>query len=611
MANFEEAYASQQGQTALQVQQPVVDTSTAVGLKSVANLFSGIGNDVAQGMQDRRKLEAQQKLQQREDGVVSTYGNFKVALSDAVMQGKISQSEAGSRLRAERLKYGNLYPDLAVKLDKDTAAVESGVVGQGLTEGSVEDKVNTDLDKQAMGMGMYTQSSPDAVKEQGRALLKQQQVEVNRLNMIKENAQAQSAVLSVQRAKLGIQNDLLDRQEKVARLQKQQHQESLNKNILSMGATYGGQLGLRSEQLATDLKGGKINQAAYLEGMARLKIEVNSVSDQMRKAGASAGDIDNVQASLVRQLDLHEQIGSGKLTEEAGKSHIARAQQEDQLKALNDPVMQQVGRLGSVGGDITVSNYLSQNPSAMAHIIKGSDPEEIPPIVVAKTASDKEGVKSYFDGLKGMNKDLNSKDGYFNPEQLKQGTATLNTNVNRVLSGIQAFSAAVDSPVQLNEAAEFLASDDFKSMLSTGNVKLDDKAATGAISVMESEYKDKVVPLITAEWEKAQVLVPNKSFSEAPTMANAASFSQGPVVKGAANSAITYKFTDAGVVFVAAPSAVRNASVQAQVKHLNGQTATLINRLAKMGANLEGTTVKKKLEEYEPQFFGVKEESQK
>lgn len=581
----------------------MVDTSSVTALNALGSLFVNAGSNAGQAIQQRAQAEQAKKVQERKDGVISTYGNFKVALSDAVMQGKISQAEAGARLRAERMKYGNLYPDLANDLDSDTKAIETSVVGEGLTQGSSEDQVNNELDKKAIGMGMYTQSAPESVKAQGRALIQQQNAELNRLNMIKEQAQAQSAVLSVTRAQIGIQNERLDRQEKLARMQKAAQKDELNKNFRSMGATYGQQLGLRSDKLAEDLKAGTIDQAGYLEGVARLKIEMSQVGDQMRKAGVDEDEIGNVQTSLTKQLDLRAQIGSGQITEEAGKSLISRAQQEDQLWAVQDPTNRSLTRLKSVGGDVAVSNYLATNPVAMDHILKGADDDGVPPMLYGKSETERADTKAFYQGLVGIHKDLQSKDGYFDKNQLRKGTETLNKSVNKALNGLQAFSAAVNNPAQLNETAEFLASDDFRSMLDSGDVKLNSAAVTGAINVMESQYKDQVVPMIVAEWEKAQTIV---GFPQEVKQMGRITM---PVEnKEPTKSLIDYRITDSGIVFVANQNAVRNPRVQAEVKRLNGNTATIINRLAKMGANLEGISVKDKLTQFEPQLFGAKGE---
>ncbi|MNS74916.1 hypothetical protein D3C72_1084050 [compost metagenome] len=280
--------------------------------------------------------------------------------------------------------------------------------------------------------------------------------------------------------------------------------------------------------------------------------------------------------------DNSKQFLTGKIDEEVLNTKNAVTIGLAKQNLLGDPEVAKITAVSQLFGPSTLALQGEITNSVVRILGKNSDPrpETKPHDVLPDTPDGKRDNKVALAVVKANMGGLNAVE----PDKKEATTQDINAQVTNILRSIDVHSVSVNNPSEYNDVTDFLASPEFGKFTTQGG-GIYEAAAANANTILQSQYVDKVSPLIQQQYQQA--LIPQRS-------SNVYQAATGPVNDTGATSAVSATaaikpfFSGGGVVFRADPSA--STSVKNKVNELNKTVSPIVNKLIRMDAHLGGDT---------------------
>lgn len=598
MATFDSELSGPQG-SAIQPQGAVADTSTAQAISGVANtlgnLFGGSGG-IGQAIQQA----AAQRKQKQSDDVLTQYAQFLNKQNAAVEQGK-SWDKAKMETRARFQQLTSNFPSLTEDLIKLQGNFNNlAGFGDVLAKGTaVDQQLETDK-KSAVAAGFVSPGMSPEQQEAGLARYKDMEHNKVILDYNTKQIQFQNAQLENVSKRQSIANAQLESQQRQINLQQARNKVNIQNSLSDVAVNYTGQIRGKLEDIQKAVDGG----ADRVEAMKQLNALKNEIYTQLQPVRGAAGAdyVDGLSKPMLSMIDNAADLINGKVEKDVYANELDKQTTLAALPIMKNPKMAAAMSISKMVPALSSTILAQVAPEFVAYLdknLKGKTPANL----TDSEPDSKAQTKVYLQGLGDLSKRLESKDPAIrNNKEVQQ---ELEVHMNQVLKGVNAFSLSVEDPAQLNNLANFFASDGFKSYAKSGK-GFNRESADAAQSVMTQQYADAVVPAIQKEIEKTRTVVGY------PTQVKQVGAITMPVPNDKpTDSAIQHKFVGKGVLFSPAPGMENNRGAVAKAKELNAKVAPLINRLVRMSAHLQQSDdYQKYYEQYETAIFGAPEKEQ-
>lgn len=599
MATFDSELSGPQG-SAVQAQGGIVDTTTAQTISGVAStlggLFGGsggIGQALAQAAKDRKQKQA--------DDVLTQYAQFLNKQNAAVEQGK-SWDKAKMETRARFQQLTSNFPSLTEDLIKLQGNFNSlAGFGDVLAKGTAVDQQLEADKKSAVAAGFV---SPDMSQEQQAAgLARYKDMEHNKviLDYNTKQIQYQNAQLETISKRQSIANQALEAQQRKIDLQLKRNKVNIQNSLSDVAVNYTGQVRGRLEQLQQFVDGG----GDRVEAMKQLNAIKNEIYTQLQPVRGAAGAdyVDGLAKPMLAMIDNQADLINGKIEKDVYANQLDKLTTLSALPIMKNEKMAAAMAISKMVPALSDS-ILAQVAPEFVNYLNKNLAGKTPANLTDDEPDAKAQTKVYLKGLGDLSNRLESKDPSIrNNKEVQQ---ELEVHMNQVLKGVNAFSLSVENPAQLNNLANFFASDGFKSYAKSGKA-FNRESADAAQSVMNQQYADVVIPAIQKEIERTKTVVGY------PTQVKQVGAITMPVPNDTnTTAAVQHKFVGKGVLFSPAPGMENNRGAVAKAKELNAKVAPLINRLVRMSAHLQQSDDYQKFyDQYETAIFGAPEKETK
>lgn len=600
MADFTTNISDQAGAMPQPVQ-PVQDKSSLIALNALGDIGGKLLSVGAAAIQKNQQVAQQNALNQ----VVGGFAQKQLSIADAVDTNQISSQEGRMRMRANYTQAISNNPGLTDVLAKtQKELVSTAGLGSVVAEGTEQEKQAFALQKEAMSAGwVKADASPAeaAAGSQAYIQFKRHQADIdaqqNQLSL-------DSAQIGLQRAKIGLATDRV--QQVTAGYQQQSARMSLEENVqkqrsqLAVGGMADSYFFKFSQDLDAIQKAKEANQMTPQEAVMAADKSFAVIQQAINLAGKDAGGdyVNNLAAPLKGLYENRKQFLTGEIDQKTLEVQNSVLLGKSKLNLLGNPKMAEVTALSNLLGPSTLALLPEVNSAVVDYLGKNANPAPTskPADVLPDNADDKQTVNTYFGVLKNNMAAVGSMQG----EQKQRTTDELNANVTNVLKSIDVHSLTVNNPAEYNAVTDMIASPDYGKFVKSGG-GIHAEAAENAKNILQSQYFDKVVPVVRQEYEKATTGALGQ-LTMARSLTPAQATEGTPVVKD-----IKPVFSGGGVTFRADPSA--STTVKNKAKDLNNGVAKVINKLLRMDAHLNGDTDYKA--SYDRNFetiFGVKQD---
>ena len=522
-----------------------------------------------------RAAEAKAEQETLEQSMTGRFTRQQLQIAEAVDTGELSSQEARMRMRA------NLSAALAdnpALTDAFTAAhsnvLETAGMGKVAAEGTEQEQAFFKTQDQAIQNGWVTQSMNQEQAREATFAYMQFQREQQKID-------AEQNQLALLRARVGLQADRVQlgtariNQEAAAlRLGEQKAQISAQTSAGSMADAGLTRIRTKAQDLRTQVENGNL---AREEAVQLLDSEWLAISSSVKSIGAEAGGeyVNNLISPSEDIYNAYRGWITGE-TETATLEAISNNAIARQTTALTgDPT---VARL------VATSNLFKQNANlalqgpivreALKAVEQNGNESGRP--VDLTNPENQVGTQQYLQMLRDGVTRANTGSFLSNPEETQ---AEVRVNVNNVLKGVENYGNLVDSPRELNDVTQFLASDEFGRYVEQNGTAINQDSLGGARNVFEAQFDEVVRPLIAEEWRNASVTT---------SAVGRSAFLGTEGEQEAAPSLIRPFFSNGGVRFVIADDASSSTRLEARIRTLNNRVAPVVNRLVKLGAHLEG-----------------------
>lgn len=599
MATFDSELGGPQG-SPVQVQQGIADTSTAQTISSVAgtisNLFGGsggIGQSLQQAAKDRKQRQA--------DEVMSGYAQFLTKQNAAVEQGKSwdkAKMETRARFQQLSANFPSLTEDL-VKLQGQFNSLEG--FGDVLAKGTAVDQQLEVDKKSAVAAGFVSPSM--SMDQQEAGLQRYKDMEHNKVILDYNTKQVnfQNAQLETISKKQSIANQSLESQQRKIDLQIKRNKVNVQNSLSDVAVSYTGNIRGKLEELQKSVDGG----ADRVEAMKQLNNLRNEVYTQLQPVRNAAGGefVDSLTKPMLAMIDNQADLINGKVEKDVYANEMEKQTTLAALPVMKNPKMAAALSLSKMVPALSDSILAQVGPEFVNYLNKNLA-GKAPANLTDDEPDAKAQTKTYLQGLGDLTKRLQSKDPSI--RNSKDAQQELEVHMNQVLKGVNAYSLSVENPAQLNNLANFFASEGFGTYAKSGKT-FNRESADTAQSVMDQQYADVVIPAIQKEIERTKTVVGY------PTQVKQVGAITMPVPNDkATDSVVQHKFIGKGVMFSPAPGMENNRGAVTKAKELNAKVAPLINRLVRMSAHLQQSDdYQKYYDKYETSIFGAPEEAKK
>lgn len=563
-------------------------TGSAVTPQRPSQEVSGLGTALSIGssfIPSQQQVAAQKAAGQKAQMDVSTteFTQGQLAISDAVASGRMSSSEGRRRMRVNFSKAIANNPSALeglTKAQKDIMATSG--LGKVVQEGTEEEQSFFRLRDEAMSAG-YIPSG--ASEEQARAGIQRWQ-EFNRNQDILAQQQAeltyrrgqigmQSDRIGLARAELGLSTDRVQHQSAILSLQEKKTKKRVQDALVGMSSAWTPKMRGDGNDIQERLDRGEITRE---QAVAAWDNNWESVQQIATQAGANAGG--EFLSTLLSPAQMIYNNRRAQLTGEVSKeiaenrNDIAIALSQEDI--LSSPQMRRIVGVSKLLPNSDLSTLSATSSFVSKYIGAATSDDTSPTNFMSNDPDDQEGVDSAVRIFKDNIKALDTGTAQ-DPEQTD---IQLETNIRKMLRGVDAFGYATDSPEQYNKVVDFLASPEYGSYVSKKGASFSRQEADSARAMIEQQYMDQVLPLVEEEWNN----------SKTTTSALPSSGVLGTSARSeATDSVIEPMFSGGGVVFRAARG-VNNPRVAAKAKELNRRVSPVVNRIIRMSAHLEGNT---------------------
>lgn len=513
------------------------------------------------------QARAQQRQEEQRAGFVEQFSQQQLQLAEAVDTGALSSQEARMRMRAN---FSAALSNNPMLMDDITAAQKSIIGTSGLGKVAAE---GTEAEQRQFRIINEASSAGWVTADMGAAQAEQRAMEWQRFNQAIDDLSMRQAQLTFRRGQVGLQSDVqsletgrINQQSARINLQNAQDQRASQNDLgIAVEAYYPK---FRDDMTAIQqrVERGELTPQEGVQEVNTAMADINQIVG-MTGANAGASYITSMTSGFSDIKNLTERVITGQLDKEVYETQLDKQLGIIQLNLIGDPDTAAVVSTSRLFQGALTDTLLAPDISRAVtnSIDRLTNEGRKPPDPTSEDAPTT---------LRMLreNMDEDRPQSQISDEEHHRQT---NLGVNRFLQGIEAYSSAVQSPTELNEAVDFLASDSFREYVQQGNVSIDSNAAQGAKQVFQQQYEQEVIPLVQEAWRDAQV-------DTGTLRASGVLGTTG--TQQAAADLIQPVFAGTGMSF---RSASDNPRVQAKVRDLNRQVSPVVNRLVRVGAHLE------------------------
>lgn len=602
MADFTTNVGEQQGSMP-QPQQPVQDKSSLVALNAFGDIGGKLLSVGAAVVQNQQQKAQQDALNQ----VVGGFAQKQLSIADAVDTNQISSQEGRMRMRANYTQAISNNPGLTNVLAKtQKELVTTSGLGSVVAEGTEQEKMQLALNKEALSAGWIKADASPAEQAAGAAAYTQFKRHQADIDAQQNQLSLDSAQIGLQRAKIGLATDKI--QQVTAGYSQQNAKMTLEENVrkqrsqLAVGGmadSYFFKFNQDLDDIQKRKESGELTpQQAVMAADKSFAVIQQAVNLTGRDAGGEY--VNNLTAPLRGLYENRKQFLTGAIDRDTLEIQNSTLLGKSKSNILGDPKIAQVTALSNLLGPNTLTLIPELNKTVADYLVKGANPSPAskPPDVLPDNQEDKQAVNTYFSILQSNMSAIDSKQG----DDKTRTTNELNANITNVLKSIDVHSLTVNNPAEYNQVTDLIASPAYGKFVKEGG-GIHAEAAENAKNILQSQYMDKVLPVLRQEFEKAQV----DTSSLARGLGGIEGSAMVPATPVAATAQIKPVFSGGGVTFRADPNA--STVMKNKAKDLNSNVAKVINKLLRMDAHLNGDTDYKG--SYDRNFetiFGVKQD---
>lgn len=602
MADFTTNVGEQQGSMP-QPQQPVQDKSSLVALNAFGDIGGKLLSVGAAVVQNQQQKAQQDALNQ----VVGGFAQKQLSIADAVDTNQISSQEGRMRMRANYTQAISNNPGLTNVLAKtQKELVTTSGLGSVVAEGTEQEKMQLALNKEALSAGWIKADASPAEQAAGAAAYTQFKRHQADIDAQQNQLSLDSAQIGLQRAKIGLATDKI--QQVTAGYSQQNAKMTLEENVrkqrsqLAVGGmadSYFFKFNQDLDDIQKRKESGELTpQQAVMAADKSFAVIQQAVNLTGRDAGGEY--VNNLTAPLRGLYENRTKFLNGEIDKNTLENQNSVLLGKSKLNILGDPKMAATTALTNLLGPNTLSLLPEVNKTVADYLARNANPTPVskPADVLPDSQEDKQAVGTYFGVLKSNMGVVDSKQG----DDKTRTTEELNANVTNVLKSIDVHSLTVNNPSEYNQVTDFIASPEYGKFVKSGG-GIHAEAAENAKNILQSQYMDKVLPVLRQEFEKAQV----DTSSLARGLGGIEGSAMMPATPVAATAQIKPVFSGGGVTFRADPNA--STVMKNKAKDLNSNVAKVINKLLRMDAHLNGDTDYKG--SYDRNFetiFGVKQD---
>lgn len=523
---------------------PGVETGAA-GIEGLTNIFAGV-----------RELRKTQKASAAEKNI-SSFTNKQLAIVQAVDQGKMNSQFGRTQMRANLMQMINDYPSLR----KEIISANAGIIGAGGMGSVIDEGTKAEIREENLRSTMVSQGlvQPDASEEQF------QQAKNNFMLAAeaKRRYDAEMETLSMQAKKIGIttsQMELIDKKRKQAA-------ESYLVN----------EAPARMEQFknTADSLLSLVGTEGYDEGTVISLIEerFNQFESELRVplSQTDSSTRDALMKGYRDYKDIVVKRAKGEYTQEAYKRQIARITTQQEMVALNNPIISKAVALSNLGlNDLLLPEQLQVSEAAAQFLSTNLDTAEAPANLFTDSSTGRKALDAYFKTI-----------GQSGAELTDEQKSEQAQHLSRIFDGVEDYESFIQRNPEkaIGMVTDWMSTQDFYK-LRQENPEAFANSDT-AMRILQANYGDEVWGMIDREFTKNNIVRPQVGTMEGTLMPQVSTQST-PTAE-----AVSYRSTSGGMEFFAMdkndPAAVTKA------KRLNKELAPIINKNLKAFAHLEGS----------------------
>lgn len=565
--------------------QPVTDQSSLLTLNALGNLGGKLLSVGAAAIESNQAKAQQTALNQ----VVGGFAQKQLAIASAVDTGELSSQEGRMRMRANYTQEVSNNPGLVDVLAKtQKELISTAGLGKVVADGTQQEQMQFALQKEALSAGWIKADASPTEMAAGAAAYTQFKRHQADIDAQQNQLSLDSAQIGLQRAKIGLVTDKIQQvtagysqQSAKMGLEEKVKQQRSQLAVGGMADSYFFKFNQDLDEIQRRKESGEMTpQQAVMAADKSYAVIQQAVGLAGRDAGGSY--VDSLVAPMRGLYENRLKFLNGEIDKNALENQNSVNLGKSKLNITGDPKMADVLALTSLLGPNTLALIPEVNKTVTDYMARNANPEPAakPADILPDSPEEKTSVGSYFNILKSNMGALESKAG----EDKTRTAEELNANVTNVLKSIDVHSLTVSNPSEYNQVTDFLASPEYGRFVSGGG-GFHEAASANANTILQSQYIDKVVPVIRSEYERAQV---DKVSLATSLMSGRNPQTRVDVASQSAASAIKPMFSGGGVVFRADPNA--STVVKNKAKELNGSLAKVINKLVRMDAHMNGDT---------------------
>lgn len=582
----------------VQPQQAVVDTSRAQLLETLGNTIPNVIGTLAQGYVAAQTAGKKQAAEDQKNSLMSGYAQKVTAINTAVEQGKISWSEAKTRTRALYNETVANYPSLTEDITKFQGTLNTTAgLGDTIAKGTAADQQIEDDKKKATAAGFISPSMSPNQQEAGLQRYKAMEHNLYVMNYNQKQLGLQAAQLEIVNKREQIAASRANRANAETERQMKLTKMNLQNNLSDVNVAYFGKVRADVQAvLDNESLDGAAKQAAINE------IRNNYTARLMPIRGAAGSDyVDSLTKPVFDMIDTSMAFASGKISKEAAENKNATLTATVQSEIMRDPSLAAAASLSKLFPQFSDAIINQVSPTVVNLLKSNINPESTKPVNLVDPDNQTD-VKTYLKGVGDVSTKLAQKDPTI--ADPKGSLQELQTNVNNILKGVNAFSLAVEKPAQLNNITNFLASKDFINFQKAGG-QINASNTDSVKSVVQEQYNNEVIPVVRKEWETSKTIV------GAPTGVKQIGRVSIPVSpEENTTDVVQYRWTGNSLTFVPAKGFEQNRQAAIKARELNAKVAPLVNKMVRMNAHLDGSEdYGKYFSDVEGAIFGEQETS--
>lgn len=581
MADFTTNVSEQVGAMP-QPQQPVQDKSSLIALQGLSDIGGKILSVGAAAIQKNQQVAEQKALNQ----VVGGFAQKQLSIADAVETNQMSSSEGRMRMRANYTEAISNNPGLVNVLAKtQKELVTTAGLGSVVAEGTEQEKMAFALQQDAMKAGWVKADASPQEAAAGAAAYTQFKRHQADIDAQQNQLSLESAQIGLQRGKIGLATDKI--QQVTAGYNQQSARINLNESVrkersqMAVGGMADSYFFKFNQDLDEIQRQKEANQITPQQAVQMADQKWSVIQQAINLTGRDAGSdyVGNISGPLRGLYENRVKFLNGEMDKQAYENENTVLLAKSKKNLMGDPQVARVMTLSNMLGPQTLSLLPEVNKVVVSILERNANPASKPADVLPDTNEDKQAVGTYLGVVKSNLDAVQTKTGEDKVRSLEE----VNNNITNILKSIDVHSLTVNNPAEYNQVTDLLASPSYGKFVTQGG-GIHAEAAHNAQVILQSQYFDKVVPVLKQEFEKANV--------DTSGIARGLGGIEGAAMMPANNVNATQQikpiFSGGGVIFRADPNA--STEMKNKAKDLNNGVAKVVNKLLRMDAHLSGNT---------------------